>query len=139
MIKREHWGSRLGFILAAAGSAVGLGNIWKFPYMAGVNGGGAFLLIYLALVFTIGVSVMLAEMVIGRMAEKNAIGAFKKLKGGAWPLVGLCGVWCRLYDPVLLQRRCRLDDRLYGQSGYRRPFQQRPCCFGGGFCRFYWQ
>lgn len=92
MIKREHWGSRLGFILAAAGSAVGLGNIWKFPYMAGVNGGGAFLLIYLALVFTIGLSVMLAEMVIGRMAEKNAIGAFKKLKGGAWPLVGLCGV-----------------------------------------------
>ncbi|AUG54113.1 sodium-dependent transporter [Thalassospira marina] len=92
MMKREHWGSRLGFILAAAGSAVGLGNIWKFPYMAGVNGGGAFLLIYLALVFTIGLSVMLAEMVIGRMAEKNAIGAFKKLKGGAWPLVGLCGV-----------------------------------------------
>ncbi|OSQ41022.1 Na+-dependent transporter [Thalassospira mesophila] len=91
-MKREHWGSRLGFILAAAGSAVGLGNIWKFPYMAGVNGGGAFLLIYLALVFTIGLSVMLAEMVIGRMAEKNAIGAFKKLKGGAWPLVGLCGV-----------------------------------------------
>ncbi|RCK42274.1 sodium-dependent transporter [Thalassospira xiamenensis] len=92
MIKREHWGSRLGFILAAAGSAVGLGNIWKFPYMAGENGGGAFLLIYLALVFTIGLSVMLAEMVIGRMAEKNAIGAFAKLKGGAWPLVGLCGV-----------------------------------------------
>ena len=92
MTKREHWGSRLGFILAAAGSAVGLGNIWKFPYMAGENGGGAFLLIYLALVFTIGLSVMLAEMVIGRMAEKNAIGAFAKLKGGAWPLVGLCGV-----------------------------------------------
>ncbi|RCK47062.1 Na+-dependent transporter [Thalassospira profundimaris] len=92
MIQREHWGSRLGFILAAAGSAVGLGNIWKFPYMAGSNGGGAFLLIYLALVFTIGLSVMLAEMVIGRLSEKNAIGAFKKLKGGAWPLVGLCGV-----------------------------------------------
>ncbi len=92
MIKREHWGSRLGFILAAAGSAVGLGNIWKFPYMAGENGGGAFLLIYLALVFTIGLSVMLAEMVIGRMTAKNAIGAFAKLKGGAWPLVGLCGV-----------------------------------------------
>ncbi|MCH2273998.1 sodium-dependent transporter [Thalassospira sp.] len=92
MIKREHWGSRLGFILAAAGSAVGLGNIWKFPYMAGENGGGAFLLIYLALVFTIGLSVMLAEMVIGRMAEKNAIGAFAKLKGGVWPLVGFCGV-----------------------------------------------
>ncbi|MDP2697341.1 sodium-dependent transporter [Thalassospira sp.] len=92
MIQREYWGSRLGFILAAAGSAVGLGNIWKFPYVAGANGGGAFLLIYLAMVFTIGLSVMLAEMVIGRMSRKNAIGAFAKLKGGAWPLVGLCGV-----------------------------------------------
>jgi len=92
MMKREHWGSRLGFILAAAGSAVGLGNIWKFPYMAGENGGGAFLVIYLALVFTIGISVMLAEFVIGRMSEKNAIGAFAKLKGGLWPIVGLFGV-----------------------------------------------
>lgn len=91
-MKRENWGSRLGFILAAAGSAVGLGNIWKFPYMAGENGGGAFLIIYLALVFTIGISVMLAEFVIGRMSEKNAIGAFVKLKGGLWPIVGLCGV-----------------------------------------------
>ncbi|WP_114097861.1 MULTISPECIES: sodium-dependent transporter [Thalassospira] len=92
MMKREHWGSRLGFILAAAGSAVGLGNIWKFPYMAGENGGGAFLIIYLALVFTIGISVMLAEFVIGRMSEKNAIGAFAKLKGGLWPVVGFFGV-----------------------------------------------
>ncbi|PKR59955.1 sodium-dependent transporter [Thalassospira lohafexi] len=92
MIKREHWGSRLGFILAAAGSAVGLGNIWKFPYMAGANGGGAFLVIYLGLVFTIGLSVMLAEFVIGRMSEKNAIGAFAKLKGGLWPIIGVFGV-----------------------------------------------
>ncbi len=91
-MKREHWGSRLGFILAAAGSAVGLGNIWKFPYMAGENGGGAFLIIYLALVFTIGISVMLAEFVIGRMSEKNAIGAFAKLKGGLWPVIGFFGV-----------------------------------------------
>ena len=92
MIKREHWGSRLGFILAAAGSAVGLGNIWKFPYMAGANGGGAFLVIYLGLVFTVGLSVMLAEFVIGRMSEKNAIGAFAKLKGGLWPIIGVFGV-----------------------------------------------
>ena len=56
---RGQWGTRLGFILAAAGSAVGLGNIWKFPYMAGENGGAAFLVIYLALVFSIGLSVML--------------------------------------------------------------------------------
>jgi len=90
--QREQWGSRIGFILAAAGSAVGLGNIWKFPYMVGANGGGAFVVIYLAIVFTIGVSVMLAEFAIGRNAGLNAVGSFKKIRGGAWPLVGWMGV-----------------------------------------------
>jgi NSS family neurotransmitter:Na+ symporter len=89
---REKFGSKAGFVLAAAGSAVGLGNIWKFPYMAGQNGGGAFLVIYLVLVFTIGVSVMLAEFAIGRAAERNPVGAFAKLKGGAWPVAGYLGV-----------------------------------------------
>jgi NSS family neurotransmitter:Na+ symporter len=92
MNTREQWGSRLGFVLAAAGSAVGLGNIWKFPYMAGQNGGGAFLIIYLALVFTIGLSVMLAEFAVGRAAQRNAIGAFAVLKGKMWPVVGFMGV-----------------------------------------------
>ena len=59
---RSQWGSRLGFILAAAGSAIGLGAIWKFPYVAAQNGGGAFLLIFLAFVFTLGVTLMMAEM-----------------------------------------------------------------------------
>ena len=89
---REQWGSRFGFIMAAAGSAVGLGNIWRFPYITGMNGGGAFVLIYLAIVFIIGFSVMLAEMGIGRAAGLNAVGSFKKLGGGAWPLVGWMGV-----------------------------------------------
>jgi len=92
MQSREQWGSRLGFVLAAAGSAVGLGNIWKFPYMAGQNGGGAFLIIYLALVFTIGISVMLAEFAIGRAAQRDPVGAFAVLKGKMWPLVGAMGV-----------------------------------------------
>jgi NSS family neurotransmitter:Na+ symporter len=91
-MQRGHWGSRIGFILAATGSAVGLGNIWRFPYMAGENGGGAFLVIYLALVFTIGASVMLSEFVIGRAAERSPVGAFKKLGGGGWPAVGFMGV-----------------------------------------------
>ena len=91
-MQRGHWGSRLGFILAATGSAVGLGNIWKFPYTAGSAGGGAFLVVYLALVLTIGVSVMLAEFSIGRAAERSPVGAFRKLKGGGWPLVGFMGV-----------------------------------------------
>ncbi len=90
--EREHWGSKLGFILAAAGSAVGLGNIWRFPYVTGQNGGAAFVLVYLAIVFVLGFSVMLAEMAIGRKAQLNAVGSFQKLKGGMWPVVGWMGV-----------------------------------------------
>jgi len=90
--EREQWGSKIGFILAAAGSAVGLGNIWRFPYMVGQNGGAAFVLVYVALIFIIGFSVMLAEIAIGRAAQLNAVGSFKKLKGGVWPLVGWMGV-----------------------------------------------
>ncbi len=92
MAERGHWGSRLGFILAAAGSAVGLGNIWKFPYVAGENGGAAFLVAYVIIVFTLGVAVMLAEFVIGRAAQKNPVGAFAALKGGRWVWVGYMGV-----------------------------------------------
>jgi len=91
-MERGHWGSRIGFVLAAAGSAVGLGNIWKFPYMAAENGGAAFLVVYIAIVFTLGVSVMLAEFVIGRAGERNPVGAFARLKGGAWPIVGYMGI-----------------------------------------------
>ena len=89
---RENWGSRFGFIMAAAGSAVGLGNIWRFPYTTGENGGGAFLLIYLAIIFGFGLAVVMAEMLIGRTAQKNPVGAFKQLGGKAWPLVGYMGV-----------------------------------------------
>lgn len=71
--------SRLGFILAAAGSAVGLGNVWKFPYVAGENGGGAFVLVYLITVLAIGFSVMIAEMLIGYMGRLDAVGSFEKL------------------------------------------------------------
>ncbi len=90
--EREHWGSKLGFIMAAAGSAVGLGNIWKFPYLAGQNGGGAFVVIYVCIIFVIGFSVMLAEMAIGRSAQLNAVDAFRKEGGGMWPIVGWMGV-----------------------------------------------
>lgn len=91
-MQRGHWGSRIGFILAATGSAVGLGNVWKFPYTAGNNGGAAFLIVYLAIVLTIGVSVMLSEFAIGRAAERGPVGAFAKLKGRPWPAVGFMGV-----------------------------------------------
>lgn len=71
--------SRVGFILAAAGSAVGLGNVWKFPYMAGENGGGAFVLIYLATILLIGVTLFIGEVVVGRLSRKDAVSAFKTL------------------------------------------------------------
>ncbi|WP_277058904.1 sodium-dependent transporter, partial [Trichlorobacter lovleyi] len=89
---RGRWSSRLGFIMAAAGSAVGLGNIWKFPYITGMHGGGAFVLFYLFCIVTIGVPLMVAEMVIGRHTRKDPVGAFKRLRGGGWTLVGWMGV-----------------------------------------------
>lgn len=90
--KREHWSSRLGFVMAAAGSAVGLGNIWKFPYMAGQNGGAAFIILYLGLVFTIGISVLAAEMVIGRASQSDAVTAFRKLETPGWSVIGFLGI-----------------------------------------------
>ncbi|MDA0989535.1 MAG: sodium-dependent transporter, partial [Verrucomicrobia bacterium] len=68
---REQWSSGLGFVLAAAGSAVGLGNIWKFPYITGENGGGAFVLVYLLCIGVIGVPVMLCELALGRHTQRN--------------------------------------------------------------------
>jgi NSS family neurotransmitter:Na+ symporter len=90
---RDSFGSKLGVVAAAAGSAVGLGNIWRFPYVAGENGGGAFLLVYLGFILAIGFPVMLAELTIGRRAQLNALGSFKKLAPGKpWYLVGLMGI-----------------------------------------------
>lgn len=93
MSGRENWGSRFGFIMAAAGSAIGLGNIWRFPYMTGSNGGGAFLLIYLGIVIGFGLCLILAEMALGRATQRNPVGAFRVTGGGAWPAVGYLGVF----------------------------------------------
>jgi NSS family neurotransmitter:Na+ symporter len=91
--QRDTWGSKVAFILAAAGSAIGLGNIWGFPTVAGQNGGAAFLLIYLAAVALIGAPVMLAELIVGRCTQRNPVGAFKALApGSAWVVVGGLGV-----------------------------------------------
>lgn len=90
---RGAWGSKLGFILAASGSAIGLGNIWRFPYSAGEGGGGAFVLVYLFFVALIGVPVMLAELSVGRATQKSPVGAFKGLfPNSMWPWVGALGV-----------------------------------------------
>ena len=89
--KRAQWGSKLGFILAAAGSAVGLGNIWKFPGKAFEGGGGAFLLMYLLIVPLIGMPAMLSELAIGRASRANVVDAFGKLGHRGWRWVGWLG------------------------------------------------
>ncbi|WP_026894898.1 sodium-dependent transporter [Clostridiisalibacter paucivorans] len=91
--QRDGFGSKLGIIAAAAGSAIGLGNIWRFPYLTGENGGAAFLFVYLICIIAVGLPVMLAEFVVGRRSQRNAIGAFKKLVPGTpWVLAGWLGV-----------------------------------------------
>ena len=90
---RDHWASKLGFVLAASGSAIGLGNIWRFPYKAGQYGGGAFVIAYLISVLIIGIPIMIAEFIIGRSAQKSPVGAFKELSSSrVWPLIGWLGV-----------------------------------------------
>nr|VFJ63031.1 MAG: neurotransmitter:Na+ symporter, NSS family [Candidatus Kentron sp. FW] len=95
--RREYWSSRLGFILAATGSAVGLGNIWKFPYVTGENGGGAFVLVYLICIALIGVPIMMAEVLIGRRGQRSPIHsmrivASKEGVSSGWQVVGWSGV-----------------------------------------------
>lgn len=94
MANRGNFSGRIGFILAAAGSAVGLGNIWKFPYEAGENGGAAFLVIYLLLTFLFCYPVMVGEIAIGRRVGLDAYSAYRKLGGKSWGLLGLFGILC---------------------------------------------
>lgn len=91
---RAQWSGKLAFILAASGSAIGLGNIWKFPYIAGVNGGGAFVLVYLVCVGLVGIPIMLSELYIGQTAQKNAVESFEALdkKNTPWRLPGWMGL-----------------------------------------------
>jgi len=92
---RGAWGSKIGFVLAAAGSAIGLGNIWKFPYICGENGGGAFVLIYLVCIVVVGLPIMIGEIMIGRSTQKSPVGAFEDLGGkrSRWKIVGGMGVF----------------------------------------------
>lgn len=89
---RGNFSSRIGFILAAAGSAVGLGNIWRFPYLAGQNGGAAFLFIYLICIFLLCFPVMVGEIAIGRAAGSDAMGSYTKLGNKRWGYLGLFGI-----------------------------------------------
>ncbi|MFC4076602.1 sodium-dependent transporter [Salinithrix halophila] len=90
---REQWSGTFGFILASIGSAVGLGSIWRFPFVTGENGGGAFVLIYLACILLMGIPVLLSEIVLGRSTQRNPVGAFRrKAPDTPWFLAGFIGI-----------------------------------------------
>ena len=95
MEKRDSFASSFGVLVAMAGSAVGLGNLWRFPYLVGTNGGAAFIIIYLAIVFLLALPIMYAEFVVGRRAQTNVYGAFKKLAPGSkWGIIGILAIIC---------------------------------------------
>ena len=90
--QRKTWTSRIGFVLASAGAAVGLGAIWKFPYMAGTNGGSAFLFPYILMTFTVGAALLIAEVALGRAGRGGIVTAYRNLAGRAWVPAGYLGV-----------------------------------------------
>ena len=104
-MKRESFKSRLGFILVSAGCAIGIGNVWRFPYVVGENGGGLFVLFYLIFLFCMGVPVMTMELAVGRASRKSAVHAYKALEkpGSKWHIHGCI----RMDDGVFLQVCCR--------------------------------
>lgn len=94
MEKNEQWSSKIGFILAAAGSAIGIGAIWKLPYVTGVSGGGAFFLLFILFSLFIGFPLLLAEFIIGKSTQKEAIGAYRSIAPNSlWPWIGKLGVF----------------------------------------------
>ena len=132
-VQRGQWSSRMGFIFAAAGSAVGLGNIWKFPYITGENGGGVFVLIYLVCIIAVGIPIMVAELLLGQGSKQSPVGAFEHFhkKGSRWGLVGWLGVasgfvilsyysvvagWAMHYVKLSLQGFTNLDTETIGNT-----------------------
>ncbi len=108
--QREHFGSRMGFILAAAGAAVGLGNIWGFPTQVASNGGGAFLLVYLVMILVVAFPMLVVEMAIGRHGQANPIDSMRKLANNPLQAKLSAGVgWIGLAVPCAVLRvlQCR--------------------------------
>ena len=139
-LERASFGSKLGVILATAGSAVGLGNIWRFPYMTGQNGGAVFIIIYVFCVLLLGIPCMVSEFIIGRHGQSNTARAFSKISGGsAWTLIGYMGVltgflissyyavvsgWCLEYVWASLLGKLQGDPAYI--SSYFETFSQDP-------------
>ena len=149
MEKRGTFGSRLAIILATAGSAVGLGNIWRFPFMTGQNGGAAFILVYFACVLLLGIPGMISEFIVGRHAQTNAARAYSVMGGKSWRCVGYLGIltstiilgfyavvagWCLQYLYASLSGRLLGDPAhvlAYFQDFSSDPL--RPCLWAVGF------
>ncbi len=94
-MKRDGFASSFGILVALAGSAVGLGNLWRFPYLVGTSGGAAFIIIYLAIVFILALPIMYSEFILGRRSQSNVFGGFKKLAPGSrWGIVGIISLLC---------------------------------------------
>ncbi|MFQ2661168.1 sodium-dependent transporter [Aeromonas caviae] len=96
-MSQVQWSSRIGHVLAAAGSAIGLGAIWKFSYVTATNGGGAFLLVFLLFSFTLGVAVLVGETLLGSRSQRGVLGAFHKLVGPNWRWMGYMGILCGFF------------------------------------------
>lgn len=92
MAERGNFGTKLGVVLATAGSAVGLGNVWRFPFMTGQNGGAVFIILYFGCILLLGIPGMVSEFIIGRHAQANAYRAYGKMGGKAWRFVGVLGI-----------------------------------------------
>ena len=139
-LERAKFGSKLGIILATAGSAVGLGNVWRFPYMAGENGGAVFIIMYLGCVLLLGIPCMVSEFIIGRHGQSNTARAYGKLAGKSlWRFVGYMGVltgflitgyyavvsgWCLQYIYASLLGRLQGDTQYI--KDYFVAFEQDP-------------
>ncbi len=140
MENRGSFGSKLGVVLATAGSAMGLGNIWRFPYMTGENGGAAFILLYLVCVFMLGIPGMMSEFIVGRRSASNAARAYRSLSNGqAWGLIGFVGIftstvilgfyaviagWCTQYLYASIMGEIRGDSEFVNE--YFRAFSSNP-------------
>ena len=149
MDKRGTFGSKLAIVLATAGSAVGLGNIWRFPFMAGHNGGAAFILIYFACVLLLGIPGMVGEFIIGRHSQSNAARAYSMMSGRHWRFVGYLGIltstiilgfyavvagWCLQY--LFTSIAGQLEGDAAYVIGYFKTFSSdplKPCLWAGGF------
>jgi NSS family neurotransmitter:Na+ symporter len=138
---REHWGSRLGFLLAAAGSAIGLGNLWGFPYKAATHGGAAFVLVYLVVILLVALPLLLVELVIGRHTGESPVLALVQLGGARWRWLGYAfvlnaGMILAFYSVVsgwtlLSLGRCLLVGLPVDPPGFMAAISQGPPAVGG--------